>query len=215
MITIVLADDHHIVRQAMRALLETVPDFKLVGEAGDGLEAVRTVERLTPGVLVCDLIMPALNGLEVARQVAQRTRTRVLILSMHSNDAYVSEALSNGAAGYVLKDCQSSELIHAIREIAAGRRYLSPQISERAIELYGRKFGNMPEDPYQTLTTREREVLQLAAEGRTNAQISERLFISPRTIETHRANLMRKLGLQNHGELIRYAVKRGIISLDD
>ncbi|MBX3278876.1 MAG: response regulator transcription factor [Acidobacteria bacterium] len=214
MITIVLADDHHIVRQAMRALLETVPDFKLVGEAGDGLEAVRTVERLTPGVLVCDLMMPALNGLEVARQVAQRTRTRVLILSMHSNDAYVSEALSNGAAGYVLKDCQSSELIHAIREIAAGRRYLSPQISERAIELYGRKFGNMPEDPYQTLTTREREVLQLAAEGRTNAQISERLFISPRTIETHRANLMRKLGLQNHGELIRYAVKRGIISLD-
>lgn len=214
MITIVLADDHHIVRQAMRALLETVPDFKLVGEAGDGLEAVRTVERLTPGVLVCDLMMPALNGLEVARQVAQRTRTRVLILSMHSNDAYVSEALSNGAAGYVLKDCQSSELIHAIREIVAGRRYLSPQISERAIELYGRKFGNMPEDPYQTLTTREREVLQLAAEGHTNAQISERLFISPRTIETHRANLMRKLGLQNHGELIRYAVKRGIISLD-
>lgn len=214
MITIVLADDHHIVRQAMRALLETVPDFKLVGEAGDGLEAVRTVERLTPGVLVCDLMMPALNGLEVARQVAQRTRTRVLILSMHANDAYVSEALSNGAAGYVLKDCQSSELIHAIREIAAGRRYLSPQISERAIELYGRKFGNMPEDPYQTLTTREREVLQLAAEGHTNAQISERLFISPRTIETHRANLMRKLGLQNHGELIRYAVKRGIISLD-
>lgn len=214
MTTIVLADDHHIVRQALRALLETVPDFQLVGEAGDGLEAVRIVEKLTPGVLVCDLMMPAINGLEVARQIAQRTRTRVLILSMHANDAYVSEALKNGAAGYVLKDCQSSELIHAIREIAAGRRYLSPQISERAIELYGRKFGQEPEDPYQTLTTREREVLQLAAEGHTNAQISERLFVSPRTIETHRANLMRKLGLQNHGDLIRYAVKRGIISLD-
>lgn len=214
MTTIVLADDHHIVRQALRALLETVPDFQLVGEAGDGLEAVRIVEKLTPGVLVCDLMMPAINGLEVARRIAQRTRTRILILSMHANDAYVSEALKNGAAGYVLKDCQSSELIHAIREIAAGRRYLSPQISERAIELYGRKFGQEPEDPYQTLTTREREVLQLAAEGHTNAQISERLFVSPRTIETHRANLMRKLGLQNHGDLIRYAVKRGVISLD-
>jgi DNA-binding NarL/FixJ family response regulator len=214
MTTIVLADDHHIVRQALRALLETVPDFQLVGEAGDGLEAVRIVEKLTPGVLVCDLMMPALNGLEVARQITQRTRTRVLILSMHASDAYVSEALKNGAAGYVLKDCQSSELIHAIHDIAAGRRYLSPQISERAIELYGRKFGQEPEDPYQTLTTREREVLQLAAEGHTNAQISERLFVSPRTIETHRANLMRKLGLQNHGDLIRYAVKRGIISLD-
>lgn len=215
MTTIVLADDHHIVRQALRTLLETEPDFELVGEAGDGLEAVRIVERLRPRVLVCDVIMPALNGLEVVRQVSQRTRTRVLILSMHANDAYVSEALKNGAAGYVLKNCQAAELIQAIREVDAGRRYLSPQISERAIDLYGRKLGREPEDPYETLTTREREVLQLVSEGYTNAQISERLFISPRTIETHRANLMRKLGLQNQSDVIRYAVKRGIISLDE
>ena len=213
--TIVLADDHHIVRQALRALLETESDFELVGEAGDGLEAVRVVDRLQPRVLVCDVMMPALNGLEVVRQITQRTKTRVLILSMHADDAHVSEALKYGAAGYILKDCQSSELIHAIREVAAGRRYLSPQISERAIELYGRNFGQAPEDPYETLTAREREVLQLAAEGNTNAQISERLFVSPRTIETHRANLMRKLNLQNNRDLLRYAVKRGIISFGE
>lgn len=212
--TIVLADDHHIVRQALKALLASEPDFDLVGEAGDGLEAVRVVERLSPRILVLDLMMPLLNGLEVTRQVTQRTQTRVIVLSMHANDAYISEALKNGASGYVLKDSQSSELVHAIREVAAGNRYLSPPLSQRAIELYGRRLGEMPQDPYDTLTGREREVLQLAAEGFTNAQISERLFISVRTTETHRANLMRKLDLDNQSELIRYAVRRGIISLD-
>jgi DNA-binding NarL/FixJ family response regulator len=214
MITIVLADDHHIVRQALKTLLDAESDFELIGEAGDGIEAVRVVERLNPQVLVLDVMMPLLNGLEVLRQVTDRTRTRVIVLSMHASDAYISEALKNGAAGYVLKDAQSSELVHAIREVAAGRRYLSPPLSERAVELYGRRLGQMPEDPYDTLTGREREVLQLAAEGHTNAQISERLFISSRTTETHRANLMRKLGLQNQSELIRFAVRRGIISLD-
>ncbi len=215
MTTIVLADDHHVVRQALKALLASEPDFELVGEAGDGLEALRVVERLKPRILVLDLMMPLLNGLEVTRQVTQRTRTRVIILSMHANDAYISEALKNGAAGYVLKDSQSIELVHAIREVAAGHRYLSPPISERAVELYGRRLGQMPEDPYDTLTRREREVLQLAAEGYTNAQISEKLFVSTRTTETHRANLMRKLGLQNQSELIRFAVRRRVISLDE
>ncbi|MEP7271876.1 MAG: response regulator transcription factor [Acidobacteriota bacterium] len=214
-ISIVLADDHHIVRQALRALLSSEADFELVGEAGDGLEAIRVVERLNPRILVLDLMMPLLNGLEVARQVTLRTRTRVIVLSMHANDAYISEALKNGAAGYVLKDSQSSELVAAIRLVAAGQRYLSPPLSERAVELYGRRVGKMPEDAYDTLTGREREVLQQAAEGHTNAQISEKLFISSRTTETHRANLMRKLNLQNQSELIRYAVKRGIISLGD
>jgi len=214
MTTVVLADDHHIVRQALRALLETEPDFQLVGEAGDGLEALRIVERLKPHVLVLDLMMPGLNGLEVARQVTQRCRTKIIVLSMHANYAYVAEALKNGVAGYVLKDSQASELVNAIREVAAGRRYLSAPLSERAIQLYGRKIGQMPADPYDTLTGREREVIQLAAEGHTNVQIGQRLFVSPRTIETHRANLMRKLGLQNQSELIRYAVKRGIVSVD-
>ena len=214
MTTVVLADDHHIVRQALRALLETEPDFQLVGEAGDGLEALRIVEKLKPQVLVLDLMMPGLNGLEVARQVTQRCRTRIIVLSMHDNYAYVAEALKNGVSGYVLKDSQASELVNAIREVAAGRRYLSAPLSERAIQLYGRKIGQMPDDPYDTLTGREREVIHLAAEGHTNVQIGQRLFVSPRTIETHRANLMRKLGLQNQSELIRYAVKRGIVSVD-
>ncbi len=213
--TIVLADDHHIVRQGLRALLETEPTFKLVGEAGDGIEAVRMVERLRPNVLVTDVMMPGLNGLEVTRQVAKASpQTRVIILSMYSNDAYVVEALKNGASGYVLKDAQSNDLLHAVREVAAGRRYLSAPLSEREIELYMRKMDDAPEDPYETLSNREREVLQLVAEGRTSAEIAERLFISPRTAEGHRANLMRKLGLANHTELVKFALKRGILPLD-
>jgi two-component system, NarL family, response regulator NreC len=213
--TIVLADDHHIVRQGLRALLETEPTFKLVGEAGDGIEAVRMVERLRPNVLVTDVMMPGLNGLEVTRQVAKAApQTRVIILSMYSNDAYVVEALKNGASGYVLKDAQSNDLVHAVREVAAGRRYLSAPLSEREIELYMRKVDDAPEDPYETLSNREREVLQLVAEGRTSAEIAERLFISPRTAEGHRANLMRKLALANHTELVKFALKRGILPLD-
>src|SRR5262245_49426618 len=131
-ITILLADDHHVVRQGLRALLQTETDFSLLGEAGDGLEAIRLTERLKPNVLIVDLMMPSLNGLEVARQVSQRLKhTRVLVLSMHATDAHVLEALKNGAVGYVLKDSQASDLIHAVREVAAGRRYLSPPLSDR------------------------------------------------------------------------------------
>ena len=214
--TIVLADDHHIVRQGLRALLETEPDFRLVGDAGDGLEAVRLAERLKPDVLIVDLMMPGLNGLEVARQVTQRLpKTRVLMLSMHASDAYVLEALKNGATGYVLKDSQASELIEAVRQVAASRRYLSPPLSERAIELYVQKAESGTLDMYDTLTNREREVLQLAAESHSTSEIAERLFISPRTAESHRANLMRKLGLSTQTDLIRYAVRKGIIQIDD
>ena len=213
--TIVLADDHHIVRQGLRALLETEPNFKLVGEAGDGLAAVRLVERLRPNVLVTDVMMPGLNGLEVTRQAVKASpHTRVIVLSMYSNDAYVVEALKNGATGYVLKDAQASDLVHAVREVAAGRRYLSAPLSEREIELYMRKMDDAPEDPYESLSNREREVLQLVAEGRTSAELAEKLFISPRTAEGHRANLMRKLGLANHTELVKFALKRGILPLD-
>lgn len=212
---IVLADDHHIVRQGLRALLESDPHFRLVGEAGDGIEAVRLTERLKPDVLITDVMMPGLSGLEVTRQVTRSTpRTRVIILSMHTSDAYVLEAIKNGASGYVLKDSQASDLIQAVREVAAGRRYLSPPLSERALDLYSKKLEDAPEDPYEMLTTREREVLQMVAEGRTCAEIADRLFISPRTAEGHRANLMRKLGLQNQTDLIRFAIKRGILPLD-
>jgi len=212
MTTIVLADDHHVVRQGLRALLEAEPGFRLVGEAGDGLETVQLVERLHPDVLVLDLMMPGLNGLEVTLQVGKRSpQTRVVILSMHANEAYVLEALRNGAAGYVLKDASAAELVQAVREVAAGRRYLSSPLSERAIEAYVGKDQETTLDRYETLTTREREVLHLVAEGHTNAEIAARLSISPRTAETHRANMMRKLGLQTQTDLIRYALRRGII----
>jgi two-component system, NarL family, response regulator NreC len=213
--TIVLADDHHIVRQGLRALLESEPDFRLVGETGDGLEAVRLVEKLQPQVLITDVMMPGLNGLEVTRQVHKvAPQTRVIILSMHANDAYVVEALKNGAVGYVLKDSQSADLVQAVKEVAAGRRYLSPPLSERGIELYIKKVDHAPEDPYESLTNREREVLHMAAEGHTSAEMAERLFISPRTAEGHRGNVLRKLGLQNHTDLVRFALKRGILPLD-
>jgi two-component system response regulator NreC len=215
MTTIVLADDHHVVRQGLRSLLEAEPDFSVVGEAGDGLEAAQLVERLQPDVLVLDLMMPGLNGLEVTRQVSQRSsRTHVVILSMHPNEAYVLEALRAGATAYVLKESTSAELVRAVREAVAGRRYLSPPLSERAIEAYMQKAKSAALDPYETLTAREREVLHLAAEGHANAEIADRLFISRRTVETHRANLMRKLGLRSQTDLIRYALQRGILPME-
>ncbi|MBO0798794.1 MAG: response regulator transcription factor [Blastocatellia bacterium] len=215
MISIMLADDHPIVRQGLKALLESEQNFHLVGEVGDGLEAVRLAIRLKPDVLITDVMMPGLNGLEVTRQVTKSLpQTKVVILSMYTDDSYVLEALKNGAAGYVLKDSQAADLVQAVREVAAGKKYLSPPLSEREIELYAQRFESVPSDPYELLTTREREVLQLVAEGRTSSEIAQQLFISPRTAEGHRANLMRKLGMQNNAELVRYALKRGIVPLD-
>jgi DNA-binding NarL/FixJ family response regulator len=208
-LTIFLADDHQIFRQGLQALLKTVPDFTVVGEAADGLETVRRVERLQPQVLVLDLMLPGLNGLEAARQVARRApHTRIVILSMHANVAYVHEALRAGALAYVLKDAGLEELVNGIRAAALGRRYFSPPISEQALNAYRSRAEANFLDPYDTLTTREREVLQLTAEGLSGNAIAERLFISPRTVESHRANLMRKLGMHNQKELVRYAVER-------
>ncbi len=216
MTTIILADDHPIVRRGLRSVLEAEKGFSLLGEAGDGLEAVRMVENLQPDILITDMMMPGLTGLEVTRQVKHRVpKTKIIILSMHASESYVLEALRNGANGYVLKDTVSEELVEAIRDVIAGRRYLSSQLSERAIETYILKAESTLEDSYDSLTTREREVLKLAAEGSTNNEIAERLFISPRTAETHRANLMKKLALSNHTELIRYAIRRGVLSIDE
>lgn len=213
-IKIVLADDHRIVREGFRALLTAQKDVEIVGETGDGLEAMRLVEQKKPDVLLIDLMMPGLGGLEVTRQLSQRgQRTRIVILSMHANEAYVSQALKNGAIGYILKDSSSGELIRAIHEVVAGRRYLSPPLSERAVETYRQKSKGV-DDRYDTLTTREREILQLSAEGLTNMEIGQKLFISHRTVETHRANLMHKLGLRTHTELIRYALQRGVIGIE-
>lgn len=212
-LTIVLADDHQIVRQGLRALLKTEPDFRLVGEAPDGLETVRLVERLQPDVLVLDLMMSGLNGLDVIPRVRRRSpHTRVVVLSMHRDESYVWEALRAGATGYVLKESGAEELMKAIREVSAGRKYLSAPLSEEALGAYAQKAGGSAADPFHMLTAREREVLQLTAEGNTGNEIAERLFISPRTVESHRANLMRKLGVRNQKELIRYVVQRGILA---
>lgn len=214
-VTIAMADDHPLVRRGLRAALESEADFHLLGEAADGLEAAELVERLKPDVLVLDLMMPGLNGLEVLRQVGQRSpRTRVIVLSMHASEAYVLEALKNGAAAYILKDSSVDDLVQAVREVGSGRRYLSGNLSDRAIEAYVEKAQVGPSDPYETLTTREREVLHLAAEGRSNGEIASRLSISPRTAETHRTHLIRKLGLRTQTDLVRYALRRGIIPME-
>lgn len=213
---IVIADDHPVVRHGVRSLLQTDPDFTVVAEAADGLETVQLVEKLQPDVLVVDLMIPGLSGLEVTRQVKQRTpATRVVILSMHANEPYVLEALKNGAAGYVLKDSSGTDLTQAIRQVLLGQRYLSPPLSERAVEAYLQRSQAASLDPYDSLTEREREVLHLAAEGLSNPEVATRLSISPRTVETHRANLMRKLGLKTQTDLIRYALRRGILPLDN
>lgn len=216
MTTIILADDHRIVRQGLRALLEAEPDFRLVGETGDGLEAVQLTQRLQPDVVVLDLMMPSINGLEATRQISDSCpQTHVIILSMHADEGYVLESLRNGATGYVLKDSSADDLVRAVREVVAGRRYLSAPLSERAIEVYMQKTQETAVDPYERLTNREREVLHLAAAGHSSTEIAERLSISSRTVETHRANMMRKLDLHSQTDLIRYALKRGIIPMED
>ena len=210
-ITIVLADDHHVVRQGFKALLENKEDFSVIAEAGDGLEAVKVTTRMKPDILVVDLIMPGINGLEVTRQIGQLSpHTRVIVLSMYQDEAYVIEALQNGACGYVLKESNISDLVKAIRDVAAGRHYLSSPLSELAIAAYKEKTKGVSLDLYNTLTTREREVLQLVAGGNTNAEIADKLFISERTVESHRATMMRKLSLTSRGDLIAYAIKRGL-----
>jgi two-component system response regulator NreC len=213
--TIVLADDHHVVRQGVRTLLEAEPAFTVVGEASDGLEAVNLVASMKPLVLIVDLMMPGLSGLEVTRQAKQHSpQTRVVVLSMHASEGYVVEALHNGADAYVLKNANGADVVHAVHEVTSGRRYLSPPLTELAIEAYAKRATGAPVDRYETLTTREREVLQLAAEGRSHREVAVRLGISPRTAEVHRANLLRKLGLHSQTELIRYALKRGLVPME-
>ena len=213
MIKIILADDHQVVRKGFRALLSVEPDFKIVGEAGEGFETVKLVEQLQPDVLVLDLMMAGINGLEVTRQLIKKNnKLGIVILSMHSNEAYVQEALRSGARAYILKESPLEELVKAIREVNNGRRYLSTPLTERAIDAYTQKTEVQAADPYDQLTTREREILQLAAQGHTNNEIAARLYISPRTVETHRTNFMRKLSLHNHSHLIQYAIQRGLIA---
>jgi DNA-binding NarL/FixJ family response regulator len=211
MTTIILADDHEIVRRGVRSLLEADKDFRIVAEVADGLAAVQAVEKHKPTLLFLDLSMPRLHGIEALRQVRTASpQTKVIILSMHNDEPYVIEALRAGAMAYILKGSESTEIAQAVRDVLAGRRYLSAPLSEWAITALTTRLPDA-NDPVATLSPREREVLQLAADGLANPEIAEKLFISPRTAETHRTNLMRKLGLQTQTDLVRFAIRKGLI----
>jgi two-component system, NarL family, response regulator NreC len=214
-VTILLADDHPFVRRGIRNLLESEGDLSVVGEAQDGVQVVQMADKFRPDILVVDLMMPNLNGLESLKQVRHRSpRTRMVVLSMQSAEPYVVEAFRSGAIGYVLKDSAPDELIHAIRQALQDIRYLSPKLPERLIMALMEPTLVADDEPYNSLTDREREVFQMAAEGKTAAEIAKILSISPRTAELHRGRMMNKLGLRSQTDLVRYAMKRGILPLD-
>ncbi|MBT7261741.1 MAG: response regulator transcription factor [Desulfobacula sp.] len=214
-IEIVIADDHTIVRQGLRKLLEEEDCLKITGEAMNGREAVTIVHKLKPDVVIMDIAMPVLNGIEAARQIKQSTlKTKVIILSMHDHTRYIRELLSIGVSGYLLKNAVSNDIIKAIKKAVKGETYLSPSISSRVIEDYvGMNQKTSQDELYNTLTNREREVFQMMVEGHTTKKISEMLCLSPSTIKSHRSNIMGKLKMDNISKLIQYAIHLGIIDI--
>jgi len=213
-IYILLADDHRILREGIRALIEDQEDMQVVGEAEDGQATLKMVSQLNPDVVVMDIAMPLLNGLEATRQIRRDfPQVKVLILTMHENEEYIRQVLTAGALGYVLKDAAARDLLGAIRTVYQGEAVLSPAITRLVIEDYLRWGDIRPEDTTNGLTAREREVLQLIAEGYTNKEIAEILSLSVKTIQSHRTNLMNKLDLHDRGELIKYAIQKKIIDI--
>lgn len=210
-IRVLLADDHAVLRAGIRALLDMQPDIEVIGEAGDGRQAVERVRELGPDIILMDIGMPGLDGLAATRQIKENhPRTRILILTQHENKEYVLPALKIGASGYVLKRAEGDELLTAIRAVHAGGTFLDPAVAGVLADDTRRKPGS-PADPFDALTEREREVLTLLAQGNTYQHIAETLFISPKTVDFHRTNLMRKLGLSSRADLTKYAVQRGLI----
>jgi two-component system, NarL family, response regulator NreC len=208
---ILLADDHTVVRQGLRNVLEECPEWEVVAEAGDGREAVRQAERLRPDVAILDLAMPLLNGIEATRQIAQRVpTTRILVLSMHADEAYVIQILKAGATGYLLKDSADVDLLQAVTAVAQGKSFFSPSIARVMLDGYVRGETDVV-DRYESLSGREREIFQLVAEAKTNKEIAALLGVSPSTVETHRAHILEKLDLHSAAELVLYAVRRGVI----
>ncbi len=214
-IRVFLADDHLILREGIRLLLQKVPDIEVVGEASDGGEAVAKVDQLVPDVVLMDITMPGLNGLEATRQIKQKTpQVKVLILTMHETDQYLSQMLQMGASGYVVKTTTTSDLVSAIRAVHQGDVYLYPSIARMLVEDYLQKVNaGEGKNSYEGLTSREREILKYIAEDQKNKEIADLLGISIRTVQAHRTNLMDKLGARDRTELVKYAIRKGIIDL--
>ena len=215
-IKVLLAEDHTIVRKGIRSLLDDEPTIDVVGEAEDGQEAVRQVESLHPDIVLMDITMPRLTGLEATRQIKKLfPEVKVLVLTIYTNEEYVLQLLRAGAAGYLIKQSAPAELLSAIHAVHRGDTFLSPSISRVIVQEYLRHTGGtFQDDSYDTLTVREREILQLVAEGHSNREIADNLHISIKTVGVHRVNLMDKLDIHSSTELIKYAIRKGIISLD-
>ena len=213
-IRILLADDHTVVRKGLRLLLQSVPDFEVVADAADGRQVVALAENFRPDVVVLDIAMPILNGIEAARQISARLpQTAIVFLSMHSDEAYVIKALKSGARAYLLKDSAENDLINALKAVSEGKSFFSPAVSKMLAEDYMRRMQEHGvEDSFDLLTNREREILQLLAEGKSNKEVATLLNLSLYTVETHRGNIFQKLNLHGTADLILYAVRKRVIT---
>ncbi len=215
-IKIILADDHQIVRQGLRMLLASEPDMRVVGESENGRDTVKLTQELDPDVIIMDISMPDLNGIDATRQiVAINSRVRIIALSMHSDSLFVLNMLRSGAWGYLLKDCALEELVKAIRTVMREKTYLSPGVSDILVKDFAHNLAEDPGSAYTLLTPREREVLQLMAEGRNTLQIANTLCLSSKTVEAHRKQIMNKVGIHNVAELTKYAIRQGLTSLGE
>jgi DNA-binding NarL/FixJ family response regulator len=214
-IRVLLVDDHAIIREGLRSLLEKQPEMEVVADTSDGRKAFDLVRELLPDVIIMDITMPGLNGIEATRRIVDEfPAVKVIALSIHSKRRYVADMLSAGAAGYILKECLFDELVQAIKAIAAGGRYLSPRIADVVVSDYVKRLSTTVESPFETLKTREREVLQLVAEGKSTKQIALDLHLSTKTIEANRRQIMEKLNIHSVAELTKYAVREGLTTLE-
>jgi DNA-binding NarL/FixJ family response regulator len=213
-VRIVIAEDHTILREGLKSLLSSNPDFEIIGEAEDGREAIRCVEKFKPDLILMDLSMPRMNGMDAIKEIKKRfSETKILVLTVHKTEEYILATLKSGADGYILKDSTHAELVLAVKNVSSGKHYISPGISEKVIEGYleGKKTLKR-KSSWETLTQREREILKLIAEGYKNKEIGDYLCISPKTVEKHRANLMEKLDLHNVQALTTFAIEKGLVS---
>ena len=215
LIKVVVADDHTILRQGIKALLDNQAGIEVIGEAKDGREALTLIERLQPDVILMDIAMPGLNGLEATRRIKKKfPKIKVLVLTMYTNEEYVFQILQAGANGYLVKETAFQDLISAIRAVYRDEAFMSPSISKKVINRYTQRAQKTNDTTCDVLTTREREVLQLIAEGSSSKKIAEALFISPKTVETHRTHIMDKLNIHNRTDLVKYAIRKGIVDID-